>query len=162
MDVATIGVEAIVQALLLVTGAMVAVRLDRRARYRRAVEEAVLRLDAPWQAFVSQVTSPDPEYTAWSEADEAITKLMIEIEIKAAGYGRRRRGFVRDNAQQIRAAVTASVWRRMEGATGPPTDVALKRLFEHYNELRRQVIGDFAGPFRGVRDWILEMNTPHE
>jgi hypothetical protein len=155
----TIVAEALVQALVLVLGAVLAVRLDRRARYRRAVEEAVMRLDAPWQTYVGQVTALEPDYKTWHEAGEAVSKLVTDIEVKAAGFGARRRDLIRGDAQQIRGAVTAAVWRLMEGASGPPSEVAIKRLFKHHQDLKRHVLGEVASPFHGVRDWIEEMNA---
>lgn len=81
MDLWVTLVDATVQALVLIVGAAVALKLERWSRYRREVEELMLQVNSRWGQGIIALTK-GPKEPSWGDALTPIHDRLDEIEVK--------------------------------------------------------------------------------
>jgi hypothetical protein len=141
-------VEASIQALMLVVAATVAVWFDRRAKLRRDVEEAVLRLDLEWLRFFLLVFHESDDEERVSEAVEPVRRILSEIRMKARGYLRpSRRNRILATVEELGGHVSAADARLHLMRRPAPSWLAV-RAEELRKDLMDLVFGDGARPPR--------------
>jgi hypothetical protein len=141
-------VEAAIQALMLVVAASVAVWFDRRAKLRRDVEEAVLRLDIEWLRFFLLVFHESDDEERVSEAVEPVRRILNEIRMKARDYQRpSRRRRILATVEELGGHVSAAD-ARLHLMKRPAPSWLAAQAEDLRKDLMDLVFGDGARPPR--------------
>lgn len=139
MDLWATLVDAAVQALVLVLAAVAALSFERRARYRREIEETLLELNADWGLAMVALSVGPERAPDWSARIAATHESLVEVEVKARGYVGRKRRQVSQVARELRNGVFAAA-SHLTVSRQPVPPAMINALAERRRELDRLVL----------------------
>lgn len=152
-------VGGIIQAVVILTGAVFTLWLDRKARDRREVEDATLRLSNAISVTVGGLLVDHMDRSvgsAWQEQANRVHDLLSDVQIKSRGFRPKKRDYIKREAEDLQAGIGAAQLLVVvdEKRVSPAEVVSLNSL-----RLHEAVFGHTSALYELRKAWEQRLET---